>query len=329
MSFNEYKSALSNASTATFREWIGKHIAGWKAAGFVQTNDVGQVNVATIELPGVGGNNAAGYAMFRFNDDLQATAPVFIRFDFGSYTGTTNAYTSPALSIAIGKSTDGAGTLQGILLPKTQLGYYGSTSNNVTTEKTHYAASGPGWIGLIASVDDTESGAYLRNLSFIVERSRGMDGSPTAEGLMVCFDFATSNRTLSNAGAADQMVSVYGINYSSGAYMLGVPPVLLPYEVSGTVMGPSSSLAAGSIGPVFPWVIMAPGLVPWQSCVIVCIPSGDFPGAPFRSRLCGQEATFRPVAASIVHSRWGMAVAPRQSSTKISQYVGPAIRWEA
>lgn len=317
--YKEFTSALSNDTDADFRAWVSAFIQGWKAAGLVQTADTGQINVTTIARPVALGD--VGYAIFRFDDDLQATAPIFIKISFGSNSAQG---TSPRVMLSVGKTTNGAGVLAGVLLAPVVVGNAASvTQGSTTVPYTHYAAGGPGWFGFLPFVDSTN---YLHCFSFFIERSRSASGALSAEGLMIAYDAASSNRTMS--GGTDQMVSVYGINYASGAYMLGAPPVTVPYSINGTPLSQSSSLAAGSIGPVFPWVIMAPGCVPWQSCVILSIPSGDYPGGIFTTRLCGQAATFRPVAASGPHSRWGMSVRPG-GSTAGSSYIGPAIRWEA
>jgi hypothetical protein len=67
---------------ATFRVWGSGLAAQIAAMGLVQTSDTGQINWATVTRPAIGA--LAGYEMWRFNDALQATKPVFIRLDYGS-----------------------------------------------------------------------------------------------------------------------------------------------------------------------------------------------------------------------------------------------------
>lgn len=320
MPYKEFSSTFSNATTADFRAWVSAWLQGWADAGLVRTSDTGQINVATVNAPTVS-TPVVGYAIFRFDDDLQATAPVFIKITFGG-TGTTGL--APHLELTVGKATDGAGNISGVFVGPAAIGRDSTSAAAATTQAhAHYAASGPGWFGFLPFVDSTSDSHCF---SLLIERSRDTTGAPTAAGLMVAHEWYSTGSH--NLNQATNMMSVYGFNYSTGAYMLGVPPVILPYSINGTPLSQSSSLAAGSIGPVFPWVILAPGCVPWQSCIILSIPSGDYPGGIFTTTLCGHQATFRPVAASNAHSRWGLAPMPRTSSTTVSTYVGPALRWE-
>lgn len=324
MGYKEFTSSFSNATAELTREWIGRFIQGWKDAGLVQTSDTGQIVPETLALAPSTGLFVFGYAMFRFDDDLQSTAPVFIKVTFVSHSGPTS---SPRFEVSIGKSTDGAGNLGGILLPVTAVGFEGGSHAVTTTRFMHYAASGPGWFGFLPFVNSvTTSHAG----SLIIERSRSATGGPTGAGLMVAIDHLIGTRPLGTTNGGYGMVAVYAFNYQTGAYVLGTPPVTFPYSINGAPLSQSNSLAAGSIGPVFPWVLVAPGCAPWQSCAILSIPSGDYPGTTFTTTLCGVSSTFRPVAASPAHAGWGLALVPNVDLTpRGSNYVGPAIRWEA
>lgn len=316
MGKKEFSSAFSNATDASFREWVGAWIQGWKDAGLVQTGDTGQIDVTTVLKPTTA-NSGVGFATFYL--DSNVNAPVILRFDFGA----AAAAVAPGITLSIGKSTDGAGTLGGVLFTPHR---FGNLTNSIGTPTpgTHLASAGSGYFAFLCFVDDT-SGQISRNCSVIVERSRGVDGTPLETGLMVVMGEGNGTPSMN---FTTLLPSVYAISYASGAYCLGIPPVSMPYSINGTVLGPSSSLAAGSIGPVFPWVLIAPGLAPWQSCVIVCIPSGDFPGGIFSTSLCGKVGTFRAIPASLTH-RWGVAVSPGGTVNSVaSTYIGPAIRWE-
>jgi hypothetical protein len=70
------------ADDATFRAWGSGIAAQIAAMGLVQTSDTGQINWVTVARPAL--NTIAGYEIWRFNDALQATKPVFIRIDYGT-----------------------------------------------------------------------------------------------------------------------------------------------------------------------------------------------------------------------------------------------------
>lgn len=101
---------LDHTGDVGFRTWVAEFIAQLTAVGLTQTADTGQIDTATVTRPGVNAN--AGYAIFRFNDTLQATAPIFIRFDFG----TDNGASEPRIQFLVGAGSNGSGTITGPLL---------------------------------------------------------------------------------------------------------------------------------------------------------------------------------------------------------------------
>lgn len=92
-----------------FRSWGSGLSAQFAAVGLVKTADTGQIDWTTVLKPSAI-NQQRGYEIWRFNDALQATKPVFIRIDFGSSGG---AATTPGLWLTVGTGTNGAGTLTG------------------------------------------------------------------------------------------------------------------------------------------------------------------------------------------------------------------------
>lgn len=105
MSTQSYDTNFAHSTSAEFRAWgLALHNA-IVAAGLTNTADTGQIDFATVNIPGSG---SGGYKIYRFNDALQATAPIFIRIDFGTYTTDI-----PQIYAQIGTSTDGAGNLTG------------------------------------------------------------------------------------------------------------------------------------------------------------------------------------------------------------------------
>lgn len=328
MGKKEFSSAFSNASDTTFRAWVGAWIQGWKDAGLAQSADTGQIDPLTALAPTGTAAIMRGYAIFYLNDSLHGAAPIYLKVEFGGF-----GATAPALMITVGKSTDGAGNLGGIVLPRT---YLGNTADSfalrTATPSTHIAASGDGYFAFLPFTDFPAATSATTNgsggYSFILERSRNVDGSPSPAGVTVAYSYnPTTVGAMSGNAASSCLPIVRAINYASLAYTQGIPPVSIPYSVNGVQLGPGTSFAAGSIGPVFPWVLLAPGLAPWQSCVIVSIPAGDFPGGVFTTTLCGNAATFRAVPASLLH-RWGLSIDTTASNAMFSGYIGPAIRWE-
>lgn len=324
MTTHVFTAANDSSSDPAFRAWVGSLIDGWVAGGLTQVTVPGQIDPATVVRP-AGSRALAGFALFRLDADI--VAPVFIRIDFmgGSSSGMVG------LRITVSRSYAPDGTLVGVLLPTTAMGV--NTTAGGTVTRTHLVSSGPGYFAYLASIDDdaTSSGGYGR-LSFIIERSRTPDGMPTHDGLMVATGSIYDGSTPGSGAmsSANQLPRVVAINYSSGGDCTGVPPVMIPYSINGTRIGPTTSLAAGSIGPVFPWVLIAPGLAPWQSCICVSIPAGDLPSGIFSTVLCKREGTFRSIP-SVASHRWGTGIQPdasTSSSSGATSHVALGIRWE-
>lgn len=323
MTTHVFTAANDGSSDPAFRTWVSSLINGWAAGGLTQVTVPGQIDPATVVRP-VGARAFAGFALFQLDSD--ATAPVFIRIDFmgGSTTGQVG------LRITVSRSYGPDGTPVGVLLPTTPMGV--NTGTGAATVRTHLVSSGPGFFAYLASTDDDSGSAGYGRLSFIVERSRAADGTPTHDGVMVATGSVTENSTPGTGAmtSANQLPMVAAINYASGGSCVGVPPVMIPYSINGTVIGPTTSLAAGSIGPVFPWVLVAPGLAPWQSCVCVSIPAGDLPSGIFSTVLCKRAGTFRSIPPVPAH-RWGTGIQPggnTSSSSGATSHVALGIRWE-
>lgn len=107
MTTNSYSTVWSHTNDAEFRAWGSALSAALAAVGLTQTADSGQINWLTVSRPGT--NTAAGYEIWRFNDALQATAPIYIKVEYGTGGSTTR----PQIWITVGTGTNGAGTITG------------------------------------------------------------------------------------------------------------------------------------------------------------------------------------------------------------------------
>jgi|GEM_PF-5465204 len=117
---------FDSTSDANFRAWGSGISSALQTCGLVQTTDTGQINWTTVTRTNVaysggGIENVVGYEIYKFNDSLQATVPVFIKIEYG-YIGDDNAshsarvITAPVLFITVSNATNGAGAMNGTLL---------------------------------------------------------------------------------------------------------------------------------------------------------------------------------------------------------------------
>lgn len=110
--------SMTNTITgdAAFRAWGSAYAAKWASMGLVQTADTGQINWATVTQPAAI-NTVAGYEIWRMNDALQATAPIFLKIEYGTGAATANG----SLWIQLGNGSSGAGALSGVLSTRQQV----------------------------------------------------------------------------------------------------------------------------------------------------------------------------------------------------------------
>lgn len=157
---------------ATWRLWINEIIAALTAAGWVQTADTGQLNPATILYP-VANNAIVGTMIWRMNDALQATAPVFVKFGFGSQ----DLNTKINLNIQIGTGSNGAGSLTGNNLITFDIGL---ASNTAASDFIYSSGSTNRFaMAMWPAVD------AARSLFFSIERSKDAAGNDTADGVFL------------------------------------------------------------------------------------------------------------------------------------------------
>lgn len=173
----------SNSTNTFMREWIGFIDRTLTDGGWVNTADTGQTAVASFTTPG-GANTAVGYRIYRMDDSLHATNPVYVRFDFGSAGGANNI----GIWITIGPATDGAGT---ILRPW----FAAPTSSNATIQVNIHSATLalPYSFGsadtnriAVAIAHDQASGQGF-HVFFSIERTVDASGTPNADGVLLLY----------------------------------------------------------------------------------------------------------------------------------------------
>ena len=306
-----WMSAQSNASNAEFRKWVqGIHDA-LAACGLVQTADTGQIDIATVALPGT--STYGGYEIWRFDDALQATAPVFLKIEYGTGSSTTR----PSIRITVSSATDGAGNPSGniylaALVPS------GSMASS-STEYASYASGDGSSINVILYPTPMLAGSLG---GFSISRSCDTSGAYNGDALAIVSHGANS--------PVYQVVGIDGsdpsVNCSKNTYL----PVLLPYTVNNASQSASSTLSEdGTTAPTFPVPCAAPGVTPWVLNNLVVIHPGDA-GATSVIQVAsinGQDRTYRAFTG-IGNTTVQGSAALVSSATGVSARFLPAIAWE-
>lgn len=281
--------APNNRTDADFRAWAQVVHNMMENAGLVQTADTGQINLTTVTKP-TANNGVGGYEIWRFDDALQATAPIFIRLEYGTSYYNASGAQAPQVTHIIGTGTNGAGTITGELVSSSRSGSTSSTSNDSTSSYPCYGSGDGSFVAMVMWPGWTESKYAFHG--FLVERSRDADGVPTGDGIAyqawgyvespkcVVTDFATASQT---------------------TYISYAGPLAPIQSMAGTSSLTAASLSKdGATAPALLMPRVGARINPWVSPAICVVFAADQPtvGNPISVALPGEpDAVFRGFGA--------------------------------
>lgn len=287
----------ATGDTTTFRIWGLGISSRLDDIGLVKTSDTGQIDWTTVSKPAA--NTHAGYEVWRFDDALQATAPIFIKMWYGCA-----ALNSPRLQIVFGSITDGAGNLSG---EGSDVGFYTPLAGSATATGTHInylSGDGSGFVlsHAITSSDLTQA------VVLVVDRLRNSSGQPTSDGFIVSYKSRqTSNfvfnvfERISPANARRTISSLRG-------------NALLPTSLSAL----TSSVADDGNIYMSPYYVMIPGGNGVRfSKMILCCAAADF--------ALGTNSTVTHLGESRTYKAMGSYI--NYTDNRAQQYASLAIWW--
>lgn len=170
MAANQVNIPVNFTTDATFRAWVQAIHNAIAALGLVQTGDTGQIDPATVAKP-AGTGIFQGYEVWRFDDALQATRPVFIKIEYGS---ANSAATRGGLRVQVGNATNGSGTLTGQL---TQASFFALAGSDPVSQGSYFSGAA-NRLAFAIYADDPNNRTLLCN----IERTHAADGSDTGGG---------------------------------------------------------------------------------------------------------------------------------------------------
>ena len=164
-----------------YRAWGAGISAQLVAIGLVQTADTGQVNWTTVVTPGTS-FTYANYEIWRFNDSLQATKPVFIKMEYAIGGGTQTD--GPVFRFTVGTGTDGAGNLTGKVSTPRVLQV--ATSKAAGTLMVSYCSGNSSRLTLWTNHDSiTFPNATQFPMGLCIERTKDAVGVETGDGICI------------------------------------------------------------------------------------------------------------------------------------------------
>jgi hypothetical protein len=143
--------------------------------GWVVSGDTGQTPPGS--LTGSGTDTPWGFRIYKMNDVLQATAPIFVKMWFGSGSNLGNDI---AIWFQVGTGSDGAGNLTGVIHNTTEI----SNSNNGSFANTSYGSADSNRCTFALFVQATAS--YF--IVWGIERSKDASGADTGTGVILVYN---------------------------------------------------------------------------------------------------------------------------------------------
>jgi hypothetical protein len=214
---------MSNSTDALFQAWTQFiHNTLITTGGWVDPGDTGQVNLATAAHPTLA-NTTVGFRVYRMADALQATAPVYLRLDYGS----SGAANSPRCLVTIGTGTNGAGTITGAIIS----GTLWAGNGNAVTACHSYGSADTNRVQLMMFVN----GGAVDLMMMSIERSKDATGADTGAGILMTWgnngqivftNFlirAGGSQPPTEPGIAVVLSNVSGSTVFSGDVGVGIP----------------------------------------------------------------------------------------------------------
>lgn len=283
----------SNSSDANFRawgSWLSAQLAamGWTLVGSVFATGTDWTDVTAP----ASANTARVTELWRMNDALQASAPLYMLLDYGE----GSVADTPGYRIRLGTGGSAPTTLTGQFYDTTATFIAASATN--ANSMTHYISGTSSRFSVAFCVSGT-SWANSNPLGFAIERRKDADGVEVGTGWLVTFWGGTTTRR-SGGFKQDGSNAIMGVNTIIGFPVITATEAALTFDAKIAVTPQIFAL----LGP------MEIGIN------LVCLPQGHLgPGATFTADVYGATHTFitlndisagAVLSGSVANVEWAM-----------------------
>lgn len=214
-------------TAANFRAFIANTRASLVAAGAARTADTGQIDPTTATAS-ASTNTSSGYEIWALNDSLQATAPVYLKLEYGTGSAGNSIV---GMWITWGTGTDGAGNLTGQVTTRRQLSSNGNWSATTTVYSCFTGSTFTFWHATSASL----------GIGFSLHRTYNAAGAITNDGSIGLYWDQAVGRTVAALPRTGSIPSARGCSSTFGG--LGSMPTSTPADIAlGSVPWPFSGV---------------------------------------------------------------------------------------
>ena len=262
---------IVHTNSAQLQAWINEIYTGLVTnCGLTQTADTGQDTVPSTAVYSATTPTVSSYYVFRFNDTLQATSPIYFKLEFGT---SSAAGTAPGMWITVGTSTNGAGTIGGIAMVRSMIVTNGGQTSTVVSYPTNFCYNATqGVCNMSWKRTASNSSAAVSMGGFVIARSVNASGAPTADScnMWTCSNTATAQ----GQGPIAQIINYNQSQLVPNIATFGQESCWVPFKVINT--------AQGSTAQVFPAAqykgnASTPGwgiTNAWGICIVTEFPNG-------------------------------------------------------
>lgn len=248
MTTSSVSAVIIQTTNAQFEAWVTEVITAlFTTVGVTQTADTGQINPATVAVPGAA-NTSQGYVIGKFNDTLQATSSVFFKLEFGSGSAASN----PMMWLTVGSSSNGSGTIGsgggGAVTTRVAVLTGAAPASGVTNYTSRYmysATAGLGYLGVCFKINGAAANSALG--FFSIKRTNDGNGNATSNGVAV----VTTGNTAAAPGAASTNCYEQCISYTANT-VSAISNAFIASPATG-LLGLASTIegSTGFITPVY------------------------------------------------------------------------------
>jgi len=195
MSYVSQQFLINDCSTdANFRSWGSAISAAISSMGWVSNGDTGQVNWTTVTSP------AAGSFVYECWKPGDAGTTFVLKVEYGSGSGATKG---PRMRFSLGTTSNGAGTLTGLLSTVMDPSLAAAAGNGAVTYDCYFSGD-TNRLGIMVWRSLGGNGAPF---GCFVERTHNTDGTDSNDGVTLAV-FSNAN---SPAGSVYQQTIVFGV----------------------------------------------------------------------------------------------------------------------
>lgn len=230
MTTQAFSSRMRHDSDVTFQEWATELYDRLLLVGLIQTADTGQLDSPVVAAR-PGDATSAGYWIFRMNDTLQITAPIFFRFEVGTLLGASNSY--PRIRCYVGTGSDGSGNLTGLLSSTVIaagndiIGFSSRVTDNAYPTLMCHTEGFFGMAYKGGSSPDPVNGLFM------ISRTCDASGNPTAAGAIAVWGQGSTAIRGVQSFRYSATQQAYRYNSSQADQCLGLVPQIPPNSTVG------------------------------------------------------------------------------------------------